>query len=421
MKKLQSFFLSKVLNKRIYDEYGDCIGKLVDIYVTTEDSYPRAIAYKLKKGRETSNYEFKNIDFYDDDGRAIIKVRGCRDIILRKYSYLLSENLLNKQIIDINGKKLVKVNDLRIGQIAGEYKVIAVDTGFLALSRKIGLEKLGYTLYKSFNRKPTDTLIMWDNVESLEMLHNNLKLCVPYQKLSKLHPADLADIIEDMNINYRKLVFENLDEDLAANTFEEIEPEVQAQILKDIPLPKKIEVIYNMDKDEAADVLLDMDEETVEKILINIEEKDAKDIRKLMDYKEETAGSMMNKDFISFNVNITAEETIDVLRRLKPKDEMFYDIYIVDENERLKGIVSLRDLIIASPNNKLKDIMNEEVIKIKDMDNINNVIELAIKYDLLSIPVIEDNEKLCGSIVIDDIISDVFKPMWKKKIKRLIM
>ncbi|AJD33032.1 CBS domain-containing protein [Clostridium sporogenes] len=417
MKKLQSFFLSKIINKRVYDEYGDYIGKLIDIYVTSEDDYPRAIAYKIKKGRELANYEFKNISFYDDDGKTIIKVVGTRDIILRKYSYLLSQHLLDKQIIDINGKKMVKVHDLRIGEIAGEYKVIAVDTGALALSRRIGMENLLRSIYKIFNKKIEDTLIMWDSVESLEMVNNNLKLSVSYQKLSTLHPADLADIIEDMNDSYRKLVFESLDDDLAADTFEEIDLEVKTEMLEEMTSSKKAEIIYNMSKDEAADILAQMREEEVEEILSIMEERDAKDIRKLMDYKEETAGSIMNKDFISFNVNITAEETIDLLREIKPKDEESYYIYIVDEKEQLKGAVSLTDLIICTPEAKLKDIMDKDIVKVKDTDHINEAVELAIKYDLLSIPVVEGENKLCGTISIDDIIEDVFAPMWRKKVK----
>ncbi len=329
----------------------------------------------------------------------------------------MSQHLLNKQIIDINGKKMVKVHDLRIGEIAGEYKVIAVDTGALALSRRVGMENLLRSIYKIFNKKIDDTLIMWDSVESLEMVNNNLKLSVSYQKLSTLHPADLADIIEDMNDSYRKLVFESLDDDLAADTFEEIDLEVKTEMLEEMTSSKKAEIIYNMSKDEAADILAQMKEEEVEEILSIMEERDAKDIRKLMDYKEETAGSIMNKDFISFNVNITAEETIDLLREIKPKDEEAYYIYIVDEKEQLKGAISLTDLIICTPGAKLKDIMDKDIVKVKDTDHINEAVELAIKYDLLSIPVIEGENKLCGTISIDDIIEDVFAPMWRKKVK----
>ncbi|NEZ47089.1 hypothetical protein FDF74_07685 [Clostridium niameyense] len=199
MKKLQSFFLTKVLNKKVYDEYGDYIGKLIDIYVTTEDDYPRAIAYKLKKNGEIYNCEFKNISFYENEGKIIIRVISTRDIILQKYSYLLSKDILNKQVVDKEGKNLVKVNDLRIGEMLGEYKVIALDTGRLLLGKKISIVN---SLEKLFNRKPSDFLIMWDNVDSLDMINNGIKLKVSYKSLSDLNLKDLSVIIENKNINY---------------------------------------------------------------------------------------------------------------------------------------------------------------------------------------------------------------------------
>lgn len=270
MKKMASFFLSKVLYKKVYDEFGDNIGKLWDIYVTTEDGFPRAIGYKLKKGREVFNYEFKSISFYQDDsGRMQVEVKGARDIIPRTYSYLLSKHLLHKQIVDINGKKIVKVNDLRMAEIAGELKVIAVDTGIFALGRRLGVECLLENIYNFFDKKPKDSLIMWDSVESLEMVSDNLKLSVSYQKLSKLHPADLADILESMDTRYRKKIFESIDEDLAANVLEEIQPEIQADILENLSQDKRVEVLESMPNDEIADILDGVDEETAEKNSFN--------------------------------------------------------------------------------------------------------------------------------------------------------
>lgn len=421
MKKVASFFLSKVLYKKVYDEFGDNIGKLWDVYVTKEDGLPRAIGYKLKKDGEMFNYEFKNISFYQEDsGRMSIKVKGVHEIIPRTYSYLLSKHLLDKQIVDINGKKLVRVNDLRMAEIAGELKVIAVDTGVMALSRRLGIESLVVNVYKFLSKRPKDSLIMWDSVESLEMMSDSLKLSVPYQKLSKLHPADLADILEKMDTKYRKKIFESIDEDLAANILEEIEPEIQADILENLSQSKRAEVLESMPNDEIADILDEVDEETAEKILLTMEKEDAEEVRSLMMYEEEVAGSIMNKDFISFSINITVGETIELLRDIKPDDEVMHYIYIVDEGERLKGVVSLRDLIISSPDKKLLDIMNKDLTSIRDNQIIDDAVEIAIKYDLLSIPVVNDDNKLCGIVIINDIVEDILAPTWRKRFKKAV-
>jgi flagellar motility protein MotE (MotC chaperone) len=313
MKKLTNFFLSSFLYKKMYDEYGDSLGKLWDIYVTTEEGYPRAIGYKIKKNGEMLNYEFRSIEFCDSDRGCIVKVRDAKEIIPRSFSYLLSKHLLDKQIVDINGKKLVRVNDLRMGEIAGELRVLAVDTGALALGRRTGMESMVKGFFKLIHKEVNDSLIMWESVESLEMVNDNLKLSVPYQKLSKLHPADLADILEEMDINYRTKVFESLDENLAADTLEEIEPEIQKDLLESISETKAAELFDSMPNDEIADILEEVDEETAEKLLMGMEKEDAEEIRVLMEYEDETVGSIMNKDFISFNVNITAHETIELL------------------------------------------------------------------------------------------------------------
>ncbi|MCI1944538.1 magnesium transporter MgtE N-terminal domain-containing protein [Clostridium luticellarii] len=419
MKKLTSFFLSKVLYKKVYNEFNEYVGKLLDIYVSTDHGMPRAIGYRIKEGMEISDCECRNIDFYDDDGRIIIKGEGIRGIILQSYSYLLSKHLLDKQIVDINGKKLVRVNDLRIAKIAGEYRVVAVDTGVLALSRRLGVEHIVNKLYDIFNKKPEDSLIIWDNVESLEMVNNNLKLSVPYKKLSKLHPADLADILEDMDVNYRKKVFESLDQGLAADTLEEIQPKIQADILENLSQSKRDEVLFNMPKDEIADILDEVDEDTAEKILLNMKKGDAEEVRTLMDYNDETVGSIMKKDFISFNVNITVNETIELFREINPDDEVSYYIYIVDDKGRLQGVISLKSLILAGAETKLKEIMVDDVVSINHNERINRAIEECSKYNLLSMPVTDDEDKLCGIVVINDIVEDILIPSWKKRLRKV--
>lgn len=419
MQRLISFFLSKVLYKKIYDEDGDVLGKLWDAYVTTEDGYPKIIGYKVKTGSEMISCEFRHINFYDVDGKLQIKVKDVKEIMPRDYSYLLSKHLLDKQIVDINGKKLVRVNDLRISEIAGELRVVAVDTGVLALGRRLGVENAIKGIYALMNKRASDSLIMWDSVESLEMVNDNLKLAVPYQKLSKLHPADLADILEEMDVNYRNKVFESLDENLAADTLEEIEPDIQADILEAMSQSKAAEVLDSMPNDEIADILDEVDEETAEKILMNLEKEDADEVRTLMEYEDETVGSIMNKDFICFNVNITTQETIDLLRDIKPDAEVAYYIYLVDENEKLQGVVSLRNLVVASPDSKLKEIMDESVIKVRDHESIEDAIEIAVKYNLISLPVVDEEDKLCGIVIMSDIIDEVLMPTWRKSFKKV--
>lgn len=421
MKKLTSVFISSILHNKIYDEFEDNIGKLSDIFVTTEEGYPRAIGYEVKKDGEIFNYEFRSIQFFEDGkGRVFTKVKGVKDIIPRTYSYLLSKNLLDKQIVDVNGKKVVRVNDLKLAEIAGELRVVAVDCGTLALGRRFGMEGALKAFYGLIRKSPSDTIIMWDDVESLEMVNDNLKIAVPYKKLSKLHPADLADILEDMDSEYRTKIFESLDENLAADTLEEIDPHIQADILQTVSESKVAEVLEAMPNDEIADILEEVDAEIAEKLLMNMEQDDADEVRELMGYEDETVGSIMNPDYISFNLNISVLETIDLLRELKPDDEVAYYIYITDDENRLNGVLTLRDLIISPTEKLIREIMNTNLVKVSVKDDIESTVELAMKYDLISLPVVDDEDKLCGIVIIHDIIDDYVFNSKKKRYRKVV-
>ncbi|MBU3154323.1 magnesium transporter [Clostridium estertheticum] len=420
MEIISAFFLSSILNKNVYDEFEDNIGKLFDIYVTTEQGYPRVIGYKIKKESEIFNYEFRNIEVGKEDKKITVQVRGVKEIIPRKFSYLLSKHLLNKQIVDVNGKKVVKVNDLTMTKVGGEIRVIAVESGIIAAARKYKLDGIIKIFYNILGRKPQDNSITWESVQSLEMVDHSLKLTQPYSKLTKLHPADLADILEGLDTSARNKIFESLDKDLAAHTLEELQPEVQADILSTINNLLAQEILDEMPNDEIADILDEMKEDDAEKILLNFNKDDEEEIRNLMNYEEEVVGSIMNKDFISFNVNITASATIEILRELQPEDEVIHYIYIVDEDKKLQGVISLRNLVLSAPARKLKDIMDDKVIRIKDSQDIEEAVEIALKYDLISLPVVDIDEKLCGIVIMNDIIEELLSPRWKRKLKKII-
>ena len=417
MKRLSVFLYTNILGRKIYDEFNESIGELKDIYVTTDDGYPRVIGYKLRKDGSIFHYEFRSIDFYQLDGNRIkIVTRGSKEILPRTYSYLLSENLLDKKIVDINGKQVVRVDDLRLAEIAGEYRVIAVETGPYARFRRKNCAKIGSFIYKILGKEFDDRVLMWDDVESLEMVDNNLKISLPYKKLSTLHPADLADILENLDSSSRKQIFESLDEDLAADTLEEIEPEYKGSIIKELSETKAVELLEIMSNDEIADVLDDLDEEEREKILLSLEKEDAEEVKEILNYGDETVGSIMRTDFVSFNLNITIGEIIDILKEMEEVEEdELYRIYITDEEERVLGTIKPLDLILSNRDTKAKDIMGEEVNIIRNDVNVDEAIEILAKYDLLTIPVIDENEKLIGALNAHDVIDELLYPVWKKK------
>lgn len=263
-----------------------------------------------------------------------------------------------------------------------------------------------------------DRVLMWDDVESLEMVNNNLQISVPYKKLSTLHPADLADILENLDASSRKQIFESLDEDLAADTLEEIDPEYKGSIIKELSETKAAELLEIMSNDEIADVLDELDDEEREKILVNLEKEDADEVKEILQYGDETVGSIMSTDFISFNLDITVGEIIDILREMEEvEEEEIYRIYITDEEEKVIGSITPSDLILNKGNVKVKEIMIEDINVIRNDVDIDEAIELIAKYDLLTVPVIDEENKLIGAVNAHDIIDEILYPMWKKKIR----
>ena len=416
MKKLSVFLYTSIVGMKMYDEFDESLGVLKDIYVTTEQGYPRIIGYKVKRDGSTFHYEFRNIYFCQLDNKVKIVTRGSKEILPRTYSYLLSENLLDKKIVDINGKQVVRVDDLRIAEIAGEYRVVAVETGPTAKFRRMGCEGLGRIIYRFMKKDYEDKVLTWDDVESLEMINNNLKLSVPYQKLSTLHPADLADILEELDAGSRKRIFESLDEDLAADTLEEIDPEYKGSIIKGLSESKAAELLENMPSDEIADLLDELDDEEREKILVNLEREDAEEVKELLKYEDETIGTIMSKDFISFNLNITIGEIIEILKEMEEiEEEDLYAIYITDEDERVLGSINLMQLLLNNPDVKVENIMDENIKVIRHNVEVDEAVEMIAKYDLLSIPVVDEDEKLIGAVNTHDLVDEILYPVWKKK------
>lgn len=417
MKNLLEFLYTQILGKKIYDEFGDVLGELKDVYVTTDEGYPRVIGYKVKKNSALLHFEFKSIVVYDDNGKIIIKTKGSREILPRTYTYILSEHLLDRKIVDVTGKKVVRVNDLKIAEIAGEFRVVGVETGTIARFRRMGIPAIGKAIFKILKKDYQDNMLTWDDVESIEMVNNNLQLTDAYSKLSTLHPADLADILEDLDDDARKQLFESLDEDLAADTFEEIDDEYKGSIIKELSETKTAELLENMGNDEIADLLEELDGEEREKVLVNLEQDDADEVNELLKYEDETVGSIMSKDFLSFGLDVTVGETIDIIKELKPDEEVMYYIYVTDVEDKLKGLVTFRDLILKDSDIKLKDIMEDNIRAIDHDAEIAKAIKQAAKYDLLSTAVVDEENKLVGIVQIHDIIDEVFYPLWKKKNK----
>jgi len=412
-----TFYLSQVTGCKIYDLNGIRLGKVLDILVNTvqhgqphdEAFRPVIVGIKTKINGEIKylNFKFFKIENKKKDLSFICnQIEQLPESIIENCLPLV-KNILDRQIVDINGRKLVRVNDIRLVSIESVTHAIAVDIGTEGLLRRLGVAEVINRSLKLFNFKLPSEFILWDDVEAFDTTNFNIKLSHSSSKLQLLHPSDLADIIEEMGSLSRSKVFASLDEERAADVLEEMEPYAQAQIIESMSIGKAADVLEKMPADEVADLMDELEDEKVELLLNEMEKESSEDVRDLLEYEDKEVGSLMTTDYLSFSEAMSIEDTLNELRKQKPEADMIYSLFITDNQEKLIATVSLRDLVISSPELKLADIMNKQFISVQDEDKIDRLASIILKYDLLAIPVTDALNTLVGMVVIDDIIEDL--------------
>ena len=388
-----TFYLSRIIGSKVYDTQNTLLGKLADLIIELNpqrsegiDSIrPKVIGLKIKiKGKINFIFSAKIDVGYEKDTYKIFCSEPydlSPDVVVR--NLLLNAHVLDQQIVDINGRKLVRVNDIRLVFLNTTIYAIAVDVGIEGLLRRIGIDKPIGILFKLFSSSIPSKFILWDEVETIDHSNLNIVLSKSLTKLHTLHPSDLADIIEDMGKHTRTSVFSSLDEEKAAD------------------------VLEKMPADEVADLLYKLDVKKAESLLNEMEKESSKEVRELLQYSNKEVGSLMTTEFLSFKENMTVGDTLKQLRMQKPEQDTLYHLFVTDNNERLLATLSLRDLVVTEPEIKLSKIMKKNVISVYDEDNIDSLAEIISKYNLLAIPVINQEKKLEGMVVIDDIIEDL--------------
>jgi len=399
-----NFYLSRILGNKVYTVDMKVIGRLSDLGVINELKSPHVTTAKVKTNSGIKDYDFKHFSITKQKGQYVLVCNKIEEYTPPN-TLFLRKHILDQQIIDVNGRKVVRVNDVSLSYLEKGAYVVAVDIGIDGLLRRIGIAKL----FKILGIKVPAKLMLWNDVEAVVTSNENIVLSKTYDSLSILHPSDLADIIEDFDAKTGLTIFSSLDNATAADVLEQMEEEAQVSFIESLSADKAADVLEEMPADEAADILDGMNAEKVEELLNSMEKEAAGEIRELLGYDSKAVGSLMSTDFVFFKNSETINEAIENLRRLKPEEDELFSLYVVDENEKLIGTLSLRDVIISDPNSKIGDIMNGKFKSMFDTDNIKDLIKNVSKYNLLAIPVTDHDMKLLGNVIINDIIYELLK------------
>ncbi len=412
---LTTFYLSQILGMNIISRDTEIIGKVLDLLVfsdqssTDEPTRPNVVAIKTGSKSHPVFYSFSHFEITREKNKIVLlcsKKQHIEEEDLGRF-LPLKERILDQQIVDLNGRKLVRVNDVRLVSINSGTYVVAVDVGAEGLLRRLGVAETVKGIASVLRMPVPSRFILWDDVDTLDTANLNIRLGKPLTKLQMLHPSDLADIIEELGRSNRTDVFNSLDEEQAADVLEEMDPKLQIDLIESLPVSKAADVLEKMPADEAADIIDLLENDKAELLLNEMDSETSSEVRELLGYSNQSVGSIMSTEFISFHENETVEQALATIRETKPEEPLLYNLFVVTHSGKLMATVSLRNLVVSDPTVILKDIMRKNPVSVEDNDKLESLAEIVSKYNLLAVPVVNQHHVLEGMVVIDDIVDDL--------------
>ena len=402
-KHIAEIYFSQLRGRRIIDSKGHTFGKVKDIVTSWSGGLPiiTGILYSEELDKLISADMVQNWN-----GKQVILAEPSENIKTIQISHqelFVGKWLLDNQVIDFKGYKVVRVNDILLSCDEQNEKqrlsIIAADVGIRGLLRRIGLEFLAGSLEKKY--------ISWQHITPLEKRTGSLKLKLDKDHLKKLHPVDIADLLEDMDYDSRNVFFKALGAEQAAEAIGKLKENTQVEIVTRMDKEQSAQLLEDLHADEAANILREMPKEKAAELLQLLKKNKAKELKWLMHYKKDTAGSLMTTEFIRLPITFTAGQAVEHLRRFAREAEMIYYLYVTDVDEKLLGVLSLRELILAEPESSLGSLMHSKVIAVQVNDSNKKIAEIIHKYGLLAVPVLDAKGFLHGVVTVDDLL-DLF-------------
>ena len=413
-------FLSRLVGRPVRDRDGESFGKVRDLIVALGERYPpvTGLVVRVAGGRDIF-LPWTDVEEIDADGARLRTTRIDMAIFRQRPNEIrLWLDLLDKQIVDVEDRKIVRVNDIQLAPVEERLRLVAVDVGLAGILRRLGLSGPGERLARALHLE-AENYIEWEDVDPVESSVSSLKLRVPHAALGTLHPADVAHIVEQLAPRDRAGILAALDDERAADVLEELAADDQVDILEALSPEKAADILEEMGPDEAADLVADLSEERQEQLLGLMEPDDASDVRELLAYGEETAGGLMTTDFITVTPEMTAEGVIERLLELHPDADQVYYLYVTDGDGMLVGTITLRGLIVASPETPVRDFMRPDPISVSlDLDA-EQVGAAIARYNLLALPVVDAEGRMQGMVTVDDALERALGEGWRKRLPEI--
>lgn len=414
-------FFSQLAGLPVVDPQGQSQGKIADILVSGNGQYPVVTALAVRGGRrdETALVPWEQVLSFDTTVVLRAPKGQMTPHVPAEHELFIGQQILDRQIVDLNNRKVVRVNDLQLARTNGHYTLIGVDISAQALLRRLGIQPLTSRL----GIRPTEKFIKWEDVDPLGGEQGGLKLRVAQDNLARLHPADLAEIVDQLSVQEGVSLFERMDDEVAAEALEEVAPERQVSLLEEMESEKAADILEEMDPSSAADVLGEMSDEKASELLALMERAESEDVKELLSYREDSAGGIMTTDYVAVPETWTAAQIMEHLRTVADEIDIVHYIFVVTDmaSETLVGTLSLRDLILARPEAPAVEFMQREPLIVHTGDDEDQAARLIARYNLMAIAVVDDEHHLKGIVTVDDAIDIILPTAWKKRLPRLFV
>src|SRR5438132_819006 len=409
-------YLSQVLGRPILDLEGERVATLKDLIVRLgEDDHPPVAGFVARYRRRDFFLPRWRIGHFAIDGvRMNSDIIDLRPFMRRDGEVLLAGDVLDKQLIDVDGKRVVRVNDVQIIEAANDWRVTGADVSLTGLWRRLA---------PSFMRsgRPVE-VIDWADVGYLATDAATVQLKSSRGKLARLHPVEIARLAEAFSYQHGAEIVESLDDETAAETLEEMAAARQAQILADMDEERAADILEHMSPDEAADVLGDLPQGRAEDLLNRMEDEEQSEVAELLPYEDDTAGGLMTTEFVTLPRELTVGEALACLREMAETPNMIYYLYVVEGEGswKLLGVIALRSLILADPSVPLADVMRTEFQTAHPDESADDVAQRIAEYNLLALPVMDETGDILGIITVDDAMEILLPKDWRQRLPRFI-
>lgn len=395
---------------------GTAMGHVWDVVATLTELYPQLRGLVLRHRGALVLYPANPDEYFGllDSGHLTVNEQLIQPLEYSEDDFSVREMLWDKQIVDVDGAKVVRVNDVQF-LIGKKQWIVHVDVGSTGLLRRLGFEPAVRQVAKAIRRPLKDELISWKFVQPVAGRSDGgpIRLTVAAEGLGDLHPGEFADILEDLDSEQRQVMISAVDPETAAEALEETDEEVQRSILAAMDPDKAADILEEMEPSQAADILASLDLQSSKDIFEEIEHEEKADISELMAYEEDTAGSLMTTDFIEVSVNATVAEAMDTMRANAEEIQAFYYLYVHDEDGRLTGVLSLRHLIQRDPALKVGNILQSRLVAVTPETPLHEIAELFLRYNFLFLPVVDEDGVQKGVVGFKDSIDELLPTIYK--------